>query len=51
MIADGYDAEVVRMAPEAKLAGARRRVVVQTFARTAALRLHALRDPGLWPLR
>lgn len=46
LIADAYDAEIVRMAPEARLAPARRRAVVQTFARHAALRWHAARDPG-----
>lgn len=47
MIADGYDAEIIRMGPETPLAGARRKVMVQKFARHAALRLQALRDPGL----
>lgn len=50
MIGDDYDAEVIRMAPETRLAGARRKVVVQTFARTAALRLQLARDPGLGSL-
>ncbi|MDJ1008478.1 MAG: MmcB family DNA repair protein [Paracoccaceae bacterium] len=47
IIADAYDAEIVRMAPEAKLAPARRKVMVQKFARHAAMRWHAARDPGL----
>lgn len=47
MIADGYDAEIIRMAPDTPMAGARRKVIVQKFARHAALRLQALRDPGL----
>lgn len=47
MIADGYDAEIIRMGPETPLAGARRKVMLQKFARHAALRLQALRDPGL----
>ncbi|MEL7092453.1 MAG: MmcB family DNA repair protein [Pseudomonadota bacterium] len=46
ILADAYDAEIVRMAPEAKLAPARRKAVVQTFATHAARRLQALRDPG-----
>ena len=46
IIADQYDAEIIRMAPETKLAGARRKVMVQKFARHAALRWHAARDPG-----
>lgn len=46
MLADAYDAEILRMAPEVKLAGARRKAIVQKFATHAARRLHALRDPG-----
>lgn len=46
IVADPYDAEIVRMAPEAKLAPARRKVMVQKFARHAALRWQAARDPG-----
>jgi len=47
IIADAYDAEILRMGPEAKLPPVRRRAVTQRFARHAALRLQALRDPGL----
>ena len=46
LIADAYDAEILRMAPETRLAPARRKVMVQKFATHAARRLHALRDPG-----
>ncbi|NEX45789.1 MmcB family DNA repair protein [Pseudotabrizicola algicola] len=46
ILADAYGAEVVRMGPETPLAGARRKAVVQGFARHAALRLQALRDPA-----
>jgi hypothetical protein len=46
ILADGYDAEILRMGPECTLAGARRKAMVQRFARHAALRLQALRDPG-----
>lgn len=46
ILADAYDAEIVRMAPEAKLAPARRKSVIQGFATHAARRLHGLRDPG-----
>ncbi len=46
IIADQYDAEIIRMAPETKLAGARRKVMVQKFARHAALRWQAARDPA-----
>lgn len=45
MIADAYDAEILRMAPEEKLAPARRKVLVQKFATHAARRLQVLRDP------
>ncbi len=47
ILADAYDAEIVRMAPEDKLAAARRKAMTARFARHAARRLHALRDPGL----
>ncbi|QBF32448.1 hypothetical protein CFI11_14670 [Thalassococcus sp. S3] len=46
MIADAYDAEIIRMAPEDKLAPARRKAVIQKFATHAARRLQSLRDPG-----
>jgi hypothetical protein len=47
IIADAYDAEIIRVGPESPLAGARRKATMQKFARHAALRLQALRDPGL----
>lgn len=50
ILADGYGAEIVRMAPEAPLAAARRKVLLRAFARHAGLRLHALRDPGVTSL-
>lgn len=46
IIADGYDAEILRLGPETKMAGARRRALTQSFARHAALRWQAARDPG-----
>ncbi len=49
IIADAYDAEIIRMGPEDKLPGARRKVMVQKFARHAALRQQAARDPGFTP--
>ena len=49
IIGDAYTAEIVRMAPEAKLAPARRKVMVQKFAVTAARRLQVLRDPDMHP--
>ena len=46
ILADGYDAEILRMGPETKLPPARRKVLVQKFARHAALRWQAARDPA-----
>ncbi|ESW61976.1 MAG: hypothetical protein Q27BPR15_03410 [Rhodobacter sp. CACIA14H1] len=46
ILADAYDAEILRMGPETPLAAARRKVMVQKFARHAATRLQALRDPA-----
>ncbi|MEP3639051.1 MAG: MmcB family DNA repair protein [Paracoccaceae bacterium] len=46
IIADGYDAEVIRMSPEDKLAGARRKKLTHKFATHAARRLQSYRDPG-----
>ncbi len=45
IIADGYGAEILRMGPEDNLAGARRKVMMQKFARHAAVRAQAARDP------
>ncbi len=48
IIADQYDAEILRMGEEDKLAPpARRKVLIQKFAQHAARRLHAYRDPGV----
>lgn len=47
ILADAYGAEIVRTGPCTPLPGARRKAVVQKFARHAALRLQALRDPGV----
>lgn len=47
ILADAYGGEIVRMAPETRLAGARRKVLTQKFAAHAARRLTALRDPGV----
>jgi len=49
IIADGYDAEIIAMGPESKLAAARRKVMVQKIARHAAVRAQAARDPGFVP--
>ncbi|WP_343503453.1 MmcB family DNA repair protein [Alloyangia pacifica] len=52
IIADAYDAEIIRMAPETRLSGARRNALIRRFAAHAARRLQALRDPearlGAW---
>ncbi|MFZ1727173.1 MAG: MmcB family DNA repair protein [Albidovulum sp.] len=47
IVADAYDAEILRMGARTRLAGARRKVMVQKFARHAALRLQRFRDPGI----
>ena len=47
IVADAYDAEILRMAPEQKVAAARRKVLIQKFATQAARRLQAYRDPGV----
>ena len=45
ILADGYDAEILRLGPETRLSGARRNAVIRRFAAHAARRLQALRDP------
>ena len=45
ILADGYGAELVRDAPEHRLAGATRRSLLLRYGRAAALRLQALADP------
>ncbi|NAZ35990.1 MmcB family DNA repair protein [Rubellimicrobium sp. CFH 75288] len=47
IVADAYDAEIVRWGPDLKLHPSRRRGLVQRFARHAARRWHGARDPGL----
>ena len=46
ILADDYGAEVIRMAPEAPLAPARRKALTRDFARQAALRLQNVQDAG-----
>jgi hypothetical protein len=46
IIGDDYGAEILHMATETALAPARRKVMVQKFARHAARHLQALRDPA-----
>jgi hypothetical protein len=45
IVADRYGGEIVRVAPEHKLPGARRKAVTLTLARTAANRLQGMLDP------
>ena len=47
IVADRYDAEVIRLAPHRPLAGARRKAETLRFARRAARRLAGDLDPGL----
>ena len=47
IIADRYGGALMREAPEHRIAGARRKAVMLRFARAAALRLHAINDPGV----
>lgn len=47
IIADAWGGEVLTMGPATPLPPARRKVMVQKFARHAASRLQALRDPGV----
>lgn len=47
ILADAYDAEIVRLGAETRLPPARRTLLLQKFARHAALRLQAARDPGV----
>ncbi|MEM8917160.1 MAG: MmcB family DNA repair protein [Pseudomonadota bacterium] len=47
MVADSYEAAIIREASEVPLAPARRRAMMLTVARVGADRLHLLQDPGL----
>ena len=47
IMADAYDAAILRMGPEHRLAPARRKVMIQKFARHAARRAQVSRDPGV----
>lgn len=49
MIADPFGAAILRDAPDHILAGARRKAVTLSFARAAAVTLHALADPDSVP--
>lgn len=45
ILSDGHRAEIVRMAPEHRLAGATRKAMTLRFAALAARRLHDMEDP------
>ncbi len=45
ILADAYDARIMREAPDHRLAGARRKAMTLRIARLAAARLHGLADP------
>ncbi len=47
IIADAYNAEIIRMGPEDRLAPARRAALTRKFARHAGRRLQGFRDPVL----
>ena len=47
ILADRYGGEIVRAAPEMRLAPARRKAMTLRFAHGAALTLQAVLDPGL----
>jgi hypothetical protein len=44
--ADGHDAAILRVAPESRLAPARRKAMLLKLARLGADRIHVLMDPG-----
>lgn len=46
IVADAYGAEIIREAPERRLAGATRRAMLIRFAQAAADRLHGVLDPA-----
>lgn len=50
IMADGYGAEILRPAPEHRLAAATRKAMLLRMAHCAASRLHGLIDPnaGIW---
>jgi hypothetical protein len=50
ILADGFGAEILREAPEHRLAAATRRAMLMRFAHAAAHRLHGLTDPEILSL-
>lgn len=51
IVADAYGAEIMRDAPEHRLAASTRRAVLMRFAHAAAHRLHGLSDPQIAALQ
>ena len=49
ILADAYGAEIIRPAPQHRLAGGSRKVMLVRFAQAAAMRLHGLIDPTAPP--
>jgi hypothetical protein len=47
ILADRYGGEIVRPAPQMRLAGARRKAMTLRFARAAALMLQTVADPTI----
>jgi hypothetical protein len=48
ILADAYSGDILRPAPEHRVASATRRAMLMRFAHAAAHRLHRLSDPGGW---
>lgn len=48
ILADAYSGDIIREAPEHRVAPATRRAMLMRFAHAAAHRLHRLSDPGGW---
>jgi hypothetical protein len=48
ILADAYGAEILRQAPEHRVAAATRRALLLRFAQAAAHRLHRLSDPEVF---
>ncbi len=49
IIADGYEASIMRDGPAHRIAPAMRRALIMRFAQAAADRLHSLSDPEMLP--
>ena len=49
IVADGYEAVIMREGPAHRIAPATRRALLMRFAQTAADRLHSLSDPEMIP--